>query len=358
MLLIFIPTNKYLGDVNRSTTAAKTIDMNRKKLWLIIPLLLLIGYLMGPRPTAPQYKKEMPVLPAEAQQLEKYISDHESLHKIKPDNEARIVWDNDSLKNKTEYAIVYLHGFSASQEEGNPVHRNIARKFGCNLYLSRLAEHGLDTADAMRKLTADAYWESAKEALAIGKQLGQKVILMGTSTGGTNALQLAAAYPNDVAALVLLSPNIAINDPNAWILNDPWGLQIATIVKGGRYIVTADQRDIYKKYWYSRYRLESVVALEEMLETSMTKETFEKITQPTQVIYYYKDEVHQDSVVKVSAIKTMFEQLKTSADKKRSLALPNTGDHVIGSPIKSGDVAGVETAVTGFMTEVMGLKQR
>ena len=90
--------------------------------------------------------------------------------------------------------------------------------------------------------------------------------------------------------------------------------------------------------------MESAVALEEMLETSMTKETFEKITQPAQVLYYYKDEVHQDSVVKVDAIKKMFEQLKTSADKKRSLALPNTGDHVLGSPIKSGDVAGVEAA--------------
>lgn len=353
-----IPTNKYIGVVNKSTTATKTIDMNRKKLWLIIPLLLLIGYLMGPRPSAPQYKMEMPVIPEQPQALEKYIADNESLHKIKPDNEARIVWDNDSLKNKTEYAIVYLHGFSASQEEGDPVHRNVARKFGCNLYLSRLSQHGIDTVDAMRKLTVDGYWESAKEALAIGKQLGQKVILMGTSTGGTNALQLAAAYPNDVAALVLLSPNIAINDPNAWLLNNPWGLQIATIVKGSRYIETVDQRDIYKKYWYSRYRLESAVALEEMLETSMTKETFEKITQPTQVLYYYKDEVHQDSVVKVDAIKKMFEQLKTSADKKRSLALPNTGDHVLGSPIKSGDVAGVEAAITSFMVEVLGLKPR
>jgi pimeloyl-ACP methyl ester carboxylesterase len=58
--------------------------------------------------------------------------------------------------------------------------------------------------------------------LAIGRQLGNKVIIMGTSTGGTNALQLAAAYPNDVEALILLSPNIAINDPNAWLLNNPW----------------------------------------------------------------------------------------------------------------------------------------
>lgn len=332
--------------------------MNRNRLWLVIPLLLLIGYLMGPRPATPQYDTEMPLIPGESLPLENYIRAHEALHKIKPENEARIVWNNDSVKNKTEYVIVYLHGFSASQMEGDPVHRNIARKFGCNLYLSRLAEHGIDTVDAMRKLTADAYWESAKEALAIGKQLGRKIILMGTSTGGTNALQLAAAYPDEVHALILLSPNIAINDPNAWLLNNPWGLQIATIIKGTRYIETDDQREIFKKYWYSRFRLESVVALEEMLETSMTKETFEKINQPTQLLYYYKDAIHQDSVVKVEKMKTMFEELHTPADKKRSLALPNTGDHVLGSPIKSGDVAGVEVAITAFMKEILALQEK
>ena len=96
------------------------------------------------------------------------------------------------IKNKTAYSIVYLHGFSASQAEGDPVHKNIAAMFGCNLYLSRLAEHGIDTTEPMMNLTADKNWESAKQALAIGKQLGNKVILMGTSTGGTNALQLGS----------------------------------------------------------------------------------------------------------------------------------------------------------------------
>ncbi|MEI9959446.1 MAG: alpha/beta hydrolase [Ferruginibacter sp.] len=108
--------------------------------------------------------------------------------------------------------------FSASQEEGNPVHRDIAKTFGCNLYLSRLAEHGIDTTEQLLNLTADNYWESAKQAFAIGKQLGNKVILMGTSTGGTQAIQLAAAYPNDIAGLILYSPNIAINDPKRMVI--------------------------------------------------------------------------------------------------------------------------------------------
>src|SRR5688500_12725365 len=115
--------------------------------WLgFIILVLIVVYFLGPHPSSPKYTKDLPVVPAELTMLEKYIHNQETSHQLKPDNEARIVWLNDSLKNKTDYAVVYLHGFSASQEEGDPVHYQFAKKFGCNLYLSRLAEHGIDTA--------------------------------------------------------------------------------------------------------------------------------------------------------------------------------------------------------------------
>jgi pimeloyl-ACP methyl ester carboxylesterase len=321
---------------------------------LILVVILLIVYFLGPAPATPKYDTAMPSVPS-IDSLERFIANKEAAHKLRPNNEARIVWANDSIKQKTKYAIVYLHGFSASQEEGEPVHRKIAKQFGCNLYLSRLAEHGIDTSEQLLNLTADNYWNSAKEALAIGRQLGSKVILMGTSTGGTQALQLAAAYPDQVAALLLYSPNIAINDPNAWVLNNHWGLQLARLVKGGKYNVPEDERPIYKQYWNKPYRLEATVALEEMLETTMNKETFSKVNQPALLLYYYKDELHQDPVVKVSAMKEMFGQLATADALKRAIPLPNTGDHVIGSPIKSKDVVSVENETKRFMEEILHL---
>ncbi|HEY4062421.1 MAG TPA: alpha/beta hydrolase [Puia sp.] len=323
---------------------------------LIVLLVLFVAYLLGPSPSTPVYSKEMPAVPSQPAALEAYISGQEAQHKLKPDNEARIVWANDSTKAKTEYALVYLHGFSASQGEGDPVHRYIAKKYGCNLYLARMAEHGIDTVDAMVNLTADIYWESAKQALAIGRQLGNKVILMGTSTGGTFALQLAATYPDQVAALVLLSPNIAINDPNAWLLNNHWGLQIAHMVTGGNYI--EEKRDfgpLYRQYWYPKYRTEAAVALEELLETTMKKSLFEKVTQPVGLFYFYKDPVRQDSTVKVSAALEMFDELGTPASLKYKEAIPEAGTHVIGSSIRSHDVPGVEKGVVHFMSDVLHL---
>jgi esterase/lipase len=321
----------------------------RRKWLLAIPVLLIVIYLLGPSPEGPVYALDMPELPSGAAALENYVKASESLHHLKPDNEARIIWANDSSKATTEYAIVYLHGFSASPMEGYPIHENIAAEFGCNLYLARLAEHGIDTSEQLMNLTADKYWESAKQALAIGKQLGRKVILLCTSTGGS------AAYPDAVSSLILLSPNIAINDPFAWMLNNHWGLQIARTVKHGKYIVSEDDREQYRKYWSVPYRLEAAVALEEYLETTMTKENFEKVKQPSLLLYYYKDEVHQDSVVKVSAMLSMFDELGTPADLKRKVAMPNTGNHVIGSPIKSHDVVGVQREVERFMVEVLKL---
>lgn len=321
--------------------------------WILIILaLLIVLYALGPSPATPVYTTSLPVVPADASALETYIQQNEATHKVKPENEARIIWANDSTKQKTEYAIVYLHGFSASQEEGDPVHTNIARKFGCNLYLARLAEHGIDTTEELMNLTAEKYWESVKQAYAIGKQLGHKVIIMGTSTGGTNALQLAANYP-EIASLILLSPNIAIKDPNAWLANNPWGLQIARIVKGSNYNTTKDQRDIYKKYWNSHYRLEAIVNLQEYLETTMKKETFAKVKQPVLLLYYYKDDVHQDSVVQVSAMLKMYDELGTKAEEKRKRAMQNTGDHVLGSYVKSNDYQGVETEITKFMMDIL-----
>lgn len=325
--------------------------MLRKKWFrivLVIFIILLIIYLLGPRPEAPVYATTLPAVPSDATALENYISNNEARHKLKPDNEARIIWF-DSAKTKTEYAIVYLHGFSASQAEGQPVHTNIAKEFGCNLYLSRLAGHGIDTIQPMVNLTADALWESARQALQIGKQLGNKVILMSTSTGGTLSLRLAAEYPNDVYALIMMSPNIAIFDSRSFLLNNHWGLQLARTLTGSNYVTASDSSALYKKYWYWQYPLESTTQLQEFLETSMTKSTFEKVKQPALVLYYYKDAVHQDSVVSVPAMLNMFKELGTPANEKVKRAMPDVGNHVMGGYIKSRNLLEVQQAIEKFM---------
>ena len=320
------------------------------KIVILSILALFVIYFLGPQPPKPALNDVLPAV-ASINALDSYITAMEAPHKIKPNNQAKIIWA-DSSQSQTEYALVYLHGFSASQMEGDPVHQNIAKQFNCNLYLARLAEHGIDTTEDLMNLTADQYWESAKLAYAIGKQIGKKVILMSTSTGGTLALQLASVYP-EIAGLILYSPNIEVFNPSAPLLDNPWGLQIGRAVLKSNYVDIKYKDSAYPKYWNSHYRIEGVVALQNLLEATMTEATFKKIHQPTLALYYYKDEAHQDNVVKVTAIQKMMQQIATPANLKMEMAIPNAGNHVIASPIVSNDIVSVEKATAKFMQDII-----
>ncbi len=321
-----------------------------------LPLILLMAvYFLGSTPKKPAYDETMPSVPSGAVELEKYVASRDKGHRIKPDNEGRIIW-KDSTKEKTEYAVVYVHGFSASQMEGDPVHRRFAKEFGCNLYLPRLADHGIDTTEQLLLYTADRAWQTAKDALAVGKQLGNKVILMGTSSGSTLALMLAARYPNDVYTLINLSPNIEINNPAAFVLNNHWGLQVARMVMKGKYKVgNTDEEN--SKYWNNNYRLEAAVQLEQILEDNMTHETFSKIKQPSLTLYYYKNEQEQDPEVKVSAMLEMNRLLGTPDSLKEAIAMPNAGAHVLACPLKSKDVEGVYREIEKFALTKLKMKK-
>ena len=103
--------------------------------------------------------------------------------------------------------------------------------------------------------------------------------------------------------------------------------------------------------------MEAAVQLEEFLETSMKESLFRKVSQPLLMLYYYKDEDHQDEVVKVSAMKRMFRQVGTPDSLKREKPIAAAGDHVIGSYIKSKDIPSVVNECERFAREVLKLNE-
>jgi hypothetical protein len=139
------------------------------------------------------------------------------------------------------------------------------------------------------------------------------------------------------------------------MLNNHWGLQMAHMVKG-KYNISDDTRPAYKQYWNFKYRMEAAVELEELLETTMKPSLFEKVKQPVLMMYYYKDEKNQDPVVKVSAMQKMFRHLGTPDSLKKEIAVPNAGDHVITSSIKSKDFQTVATETEKFATDIFHMR--
>lgn len=303
-----------------------------KKILAII--VILIGtYFLGPKPEAPVLSPSpsWTDIPDSVSQIDAYIAANESKTVLKPGNEARVIWADSTQPKKTKIVFMYVHGFSASPMEGDPLHREVAKKFGANLLLARVAGHGVPDSDSTyANVTADDYYQSVENYYAIAKKLGDEVVVLGTSFGGAMSLVLAANHP-EIKALMLYGPCIAIKDPNATLLDNPWGLQMAHLITG------SDYRDIpvmapgHAENWSLHYRLEGVVAVQNLLTHAMKKEVFEKVKIPVFLGYYYKDEEHQDNVVSVDAMKEMFEQLGTPAGLKRSEAFPNSGNHVITS---------------------------
>lgn len=326
-----------------------------KRFFLIAGLLLavLIGaYWLGPSADYDLINDEPIVLDPNLGKLEQDIADAERRANLKPDNEARIVWADSSHKVKTPYSFVYLPGFGASWAEGDPVHKQLAKHFGANLYLARTDEHGLSSPDAMKTLTPASYAGSAERALAIGKALGDKVIVIGTSAGGMLALYLAAHHP-EIDGLVLYSPCIATANPALKLATKPWGKQILEQAMGGEHVNVTLYKPDRARYWLTRYHTNGLITLQTMLDRYMTPDTFAKIKQPVFMGYYYKDDEHQDKVVSVPAMLAMYDELGTTAGQKQKVAFPNAGEHVIASHFTAGDLTGVYRATAAFMQNVL-----
>lgn len=310
-------------------------------------LVLVLVYFLGPRPqkpvldNSPQAAISSPL--AEIEQL--VAQKDEDVAGLRPNNEGKIYWA-DSIR-QTDYCLVYLHGFSASGMEADPMHRELAQRYGMNFYAPRLFEHGITTQDALLNFNAKDYVNSAKEALAIGKKMGKKVLLLSCSTGGSLSLYLAAK-DTEISSLLLLSPNIKIANPAASLLSGPWGLQIARMVYGSHRSWDPPNKGV-KQYWTHRYRTEALIQMQLFLEATMKKKVFQQVKQPVFLGYYYKNEEEQDQVVSVAAMLKMFEQLGTPDELKKKVAFPKAENHIICSVWHSKDLKNVQQQLQVFI---------
>ena len=300
---------------------------------LIVLVVLVALYAVGPHPDAPTLPgPSWTNIPNEPAAITSFLQAKEAQNgNLKPDNEGQIIYADSANPQKTKTVVLYIHGFSASPMEGNPLHKAIAKSLHANLVLARIEDHGeFPTDSTMAKASADKFYQSVENYYALAKKLGDEVIVLGTSLGGAMSLVLATKHP-EIKALMLYGPCIAIKDPTAPLVDNPWGLQLA------RAVMRSDFRDIpsvssgHKNYWSLHYRLEGIVAIQNFLTHEMTDETFEKVKVPVFLGYYYQDETHQDNVVSVQAMRDMFPKLGSKIKKEE--AFPLSGYHVITSDI-------------------------
>jgi esterase/lipase len=321
-----------------------------KKISRILIVLLVVAvmsFYLGPKPKFNPVNNNPSSEVYGLQDLKDHIKNLDAVNdRIKPRNHSQIIWA-DSIR-KTEYAMVYLHGFSAGPMEAEPLHFELAKKFGCNLYIPRLPRHGTDNKDSFKDLTPELLVEASKDALAVGRALGEKIILISTSTGSTLSIFLAAQDPS-IDYMILLSPNIRIYDSNAERLTGPWGRQLAGVLVGEYNVVNEDPE--YAKYWDPEYHIEGLVALQSLLDQTMQKEIFQKLDMPIFCGIYHKNDEEQDKIVSVDAIFDFCKNVSEVNDDIEVVAFADATNHVLGHPTYNQDFESVQEAVVQFLSK-------
>ena len=180
---------------------------------LIVLVVLVALYAVGPHPDAPTLPgPSWTNIPNEPAAITSFLQAKEAQNgNLKPDNEGQIIYADSANPQKTKTVVLYIHGFSASPMEGNPLHKAIAKSLHANLVLARIEDHGeFPTDSTMAKASADKFYQSVENYFALAKKLGDEVIVLGTSFGGAMSLVLATKHP-EIKALMLYGPCIAVS---------------------------------------------------------------------------------------------------------------------------------------------------
>jgi len=265
--------------------------MGRRVLgWLFLVIVVaVIIFLIGPRVPVDTTVAFDPA--AIGSDPEAYLAKQEgAVPGIRPGLQKEIIWADPTTKAKTPLSIVYVHGFSASKGEVRPLPDRIAAALGANLLFTRLAGHGQD-GPAMATASVNAWINDYAEAIAIGRAIGDKVVVIGTSTGAALATWAATqpALSKDVATLVLISPNYGVRAAGAEMLTLPWGKQIAELIIGKERSFTP-VNELHEELWTSRYPTSATLPMAALVRLAY-ESPVETISIPALFIFSDDDKV-------------------------------------------------------------------
>lgn len=208
---------------------------------------------------------------------------------IVPGTEKRVVWAG-APGARTPLAVVYIHGFSATSEEIRPVPDRVAEALGANLFFTRLAGHGRDGAAMAEPAVAD-WMHDLDEALAIGRAIGERVLVIGTSTGATIAAVAAQddSRAEGVAGFVLVSPNFRIKTGSAALLTWPAARTWVPWLVGPTRSFAPDN-ELHARYWTESYPVTALMPMAALVK-AVRELDFSTVTAPVLVSYSESDMV-------------------------------------------------------------------
>ncbi len=317
--------------------------MKNKRHGILLVILLLLAVVWLFTPGRLRGTMQSPALPAN---LDAWIARSEQSadreYGLVPGTEKRITWADST--QPTDYAVLYLHGFSATRQETHPLASTVAAALGANLFETRLTGHGRQR-DALADVRAEDWLQDGAEALAIAAALGRRVVVIGTSTGATLAAALMD-HPlmRSVDTIVMLSPNFGLKDGGgAWATGPAGSLIVRAVAGNTRH--WEPYNDAQGRYWSTRYPSAALVEMMRLVDLANSKMP---ATVPQRLLLFYSPD---DQIVSVPAALDVYE--RTSAPLKLAVPISEPGDpahHVLaGDVLSAAHTARVAETIIDFV---------
>lgn len=246
--------------------------------------------------------------------------------------EKQIIWQGQPGV-KTPLAVLYVHGFSASLQEIRPVPDRMAAELGANLVYTRLQGHGRSDPAAMAEASVQGWMRDLAEGIAVARQVGERVVILSTSTGGT---LVAGALPqsdvmHDVAGVAFVSPNFGLNTPLAPILTWPAARTWVPYIAGEQR--TFEPRNPGQKdYWTTSYPTVAILPMAALVQ--QVQDVAYEATDIPALFFFSRD----DQVVRAEATQKIMDRWggpKTYIDPGAMGPDDDTNAHVIAGDIMS-----------------------
>lgn len=264
------------------------------KLAVVVALALVLLGLLAPRETIDRSLTFNPAVLGDSPETWLEVSEQEFTD-IRPGAAKRILWAG-AKDVRSHYSIVYIHGFGASAEEIRPAPDELARALNANLFYTRLSGQGRAPA-AMPEASVGDWLRDMAEAMAIGRQIGDKVIVIGTSMGGA-LVSLAASDPNlahGMAGIALISPAYALPAPLGLGLDLPLARYWAPFVFGATQTVQAVNAD-HQRYWAMSIPTTALFSLATLMR-EVRRIDFSPVKIPLLVFYSPADQIIDPSAI-------------------------------------------------------------
>ena len=232
--------------------------------------------------------------------LDKNVQDKENeILNIRPNTEKKILWAEQ--KNvKTKISLVYIHGFSATRAELSPVIEMLGKELNANIFFTRLKGHGLD-GQSLAEASFDDWMLDTREAIEIGNIIGDKLVLIGCSTG-CSLIHANLQHSTNTKAVIYVSPNFGPKSYLGQLLRVPWAKFFIPFIFGKEHSLEPRSID-HARCWTTNYPIEALFAVKDSVVAAY-KVKHNKIKEP--ILFWFSDD---DQVVSARATRKIISKM-------------------------------------------------